>query len=816
VAAKPLKVIPFNKGSQKKRTLMSTGANSLTIFDNLLIFDKPVTSFLFHMKLRFLSRKYLAKRAYCGRSFHPSFHGKRTKLFTLLILVAGAIFHQVNAEEFVLGNDEGSNETENIASGTHEFDKVKVGVSGTGTLNIEQGGAVSSVVGTLGWNAGSSGTVNVHGLWTNEDALYVGRYGIGVLNIEQGGAVSAGELGSFVGYSGTGTLNIAQGGSLSGYVAALGSSAGSNGTATVSGSWNNYTMTIGFEGTGTLNIEQGGSLSTDGYSTLAGAAGSNGTVNVRGFWMSGVELYVGLYGTGTLNIAQEGHLSAQYVDLGYDSDSNGSATVSGIWVNDKTLRVGVYGSGALDIEQGGSVSSETSYLGVEEYSQGTARVKGSWLNDILYVGYSGTGTLEIEQGGVVSNIVGILGENAGSSGTVTVSGSWDNESELCVGYFGTGTLNVAQEGSLSSSDSYLGYFSDSSGSATVSGTWVNDYDLYVGYSGTGALEIGNGGVVSALNVVLGSEEEGSGTLHLSSLGTLVAGEVGKGEGSALLNLDGGTLRATRDNNSYFSTLSSNDITLSGGVTFDTNGYNVGISTALSGAGTLIKTGSGTLTFSGSHAHTGEVSVDGGLLEIDGSLDSVRITVNGGGTVGGGGKVNEVVLNQYGLISPGGSVGTLHTGNQIWHEGSGYLWEIGSFIEPNDWDLLEIDGTLTLNPGTTGISILVSALNFDGASNLPLGFDANNSYRFTIATTTGGIIGFDPNAFVIDTGLFGSEFEDFGKFVVSISLDGKNLELDYIVIPEPGTWSLALGGGLLAFALARRKRDPNEMKAETQV
>ena len=67
------------------------------------------------------------------------------------------------------------------------------GYSGTGTLTIQNGGAVSNTIGYIGVNSGSTGTVTVDGAgssWTNTGTLYVGNSGTGTLTIQNGGAVS--------------------------------------------------------------------------------------------------------------------------------------------------------------------------------------------------------------------------------------------------------------------------------------------------------------------------------------------------------------------------------------------------------------------------------------------------------------------------------------------------------------------------------------------------------------------------------------------------------------------------------------------------
>ena len=57
-------------------------------------------------------------------------------------------------------------------------------------------------------------------------------------------------------------------------------------------------------------------------------------------------------------------------------------------------------------------------------------------------------------------------------------------------------------------------------------------------------------------------------------------------------------------------------------------------------GSLVKIGSGTLALSGANTYTGPTNVNGGTLEVDGSIAaSSSVTVNTGGTLAGTGIVD---------------------------------------------------------------------------------------------------------------------------------------------------------------------------------
>ncbi len=80
-----------------------------------------------------------------------------------------------------------------------------------------------------------------------------------------------------------------------------------------------------------------------------------------------------------------------------------------------------------------------------------------------------------------------------------------------------------------------------------------------------------------------------------------------------------------------------------------------LSTTFSGViqgvgGSLNKIGSGTLILSGANAYTGNTNINGGVLKVDGSINS-NTTVHHTGTLAGTGTVNGNVTNN-GRVSPG--------------------------------------------------------------------------------------------------------------------------------------------------------------------
>ena len=220
--------------------------------------------------------------------------------------------------------------------------------------------------------------------------------------------------------------------------------------------------------------------------------------------------------------------------------------------------------------------------------------------------------------------------------------NWNVGADLAIGRDADGTLTIADGGTVTSLAGRIGYSLNTNGAVTVTGTgssWSNGSDLHIGHFGTGHLTITAGGSVSSLTTVLGSNAGSTGTLDLlgsaaDGRGVLETGQIVAGPGSATLNLNGGMLRAARDEIKYldgFTTLTIG----SNGAFIDSNRHNIGIATDLSGSGGLTKLGTGTLTLSGTNSHTGDTVIAAGRLVGDSigsfSLDS-NVTIAAGATL----------------------------------------------------------------------------------------------------------------------------------------------------------------------------------------
>jgi fibronectin-binding autotransporter adhesin len=679
------------------------------------------------------------------------------------LTISGAASLPTTAPVAYIGRDSGAGGTVTVdgaGSAWIETGNVYVGGTGSGSLYIQNGGAVGNTAGyiafgtTTGYAAAGTVTVSGSATWTNSSTLQVGGSGSGTLNVAAGGSVSntTGYIGYganataasaatvdgvnskwtmtgnlYVGYKHKGTLSITNGGTVTDVFGYVGQTSGVTAMATVDGAgstWaNSATLAVGFLTSGTLNITNGGVVTSGANSYIGGTATANclGTVKVDGpgsTWtvMNGANLYIGGgpntngYGSGTLTISNRGAVSDSSGYMAYLGSSTASITVSGssTWTNSGILYVGVFGKATLNVNTGSTVTCASlcvigSRIGSQGTSSGTMIVDGAGSTFTCM----GTGSLATPN---------LLAVGSQANGVMYVT----NGGVVRVGTSGAGTSIGYSIGYGSSTSSLLG------GTATVDGAgsmWIGGLPLFIAYNHNGILYVTNGGVVSDTNGYLGY-----GTLTGSSIGGTAtvdgAGSTWTHSGTFTIgSLNSGSLKITNGGSvsnatAYIGYLGNGAATSS--VTLD-GGASIAGATAWTNSSDLYV----------GYAHKGTLSIQNGGAVSDtncyiayGGASSGTATVSGAGStwthsgilyVGYGAGINGVVVQTDGAVTASGGVQLGYNGAGTYNLSGGFLTTPAVTIGGGGGGTLNMTGGAANLGGGTITGNTTAAFNFSGGT-----------------------------------------------------------------------------------------------------
>lgn len=558
---------------------------------------------------------------------------------------------------------------------------------------------------------------------------------------------------------------------------------------------------------GTLRLGNSGVITDNGGTIDMGSTTS--------FDLNGkTETIGGLSGTGI--VRNNDSLNAATLTLGGNGQNANFGGTIGAGAG--VINLGKTGNGTQTLS--GTISytgSTTVSSGALQLSESTSRSYAGQISGAGTILKSGAGTLTLSN---ASNSIGRLRIDGGA---VTVTGGLTSH--------GSGSFAVADYGNAS--------LNINGGSVSISG----GREFVVGLQSTGAVNLTGGSltVASGVTVGIGSHagtiygNSGDGTLAISSGTATIQGtstefiylarprtdDGSTGNFTGVINVTGGTLETARTfaegtnttlgtktssitlnggtlkalgNNSNWIDSSIDTVTFgSSGATIDTNGFEMTIAKAATGAGGLTKSGSGTLVLTGINTYSGLTSVNGGTLIVgDGVSGSVgNVTINTGGTLGGSGTVGNLTVTNGGILAPGNSPGILNSGDLSIEAGATLGIEIDGAVPGSGHDQLVVTGSVSL---AGLLSIATSYTPAENALFFILVNDGNDaiSGTFSNAPVDGGTYTFGSQQYQI------SYFGNSGNQ----SFTGGN-DVVLMAIPEPRA---ALLGGLgLLILLNRRKR-----------
>ena len=295
------------------------------------------------------------------------------------------------------------------------------------------------------------------------------------------------------------------------------------------------------------------------------------------------------------------------------------------------------------------------------------------------------------------------------------------------------------------------------GTNTLTLTGDNTYSGATTIS-AGTLQIGNGGTtgsvagnivdnsVLAINrsdtVTLGGVISGTGTLLKSGAGTLIF--TGENTFSGGTTISAGTLQI--GNGGTTGSISGNMID-NGVFVFDRSDA-LTYAGAISGTGSLVKNGSGTLTLTGVNPYSGGTTLNAGKLLLSNAVVPAPVVALPAAFLGGNGIIGPATI--AGTLAPGFSIGTITVVGDLTFDAPGvYVVE----ISPTAADRTNVTGAATLAGGSVQVEAATGTYT-PGAT-------------YTILNAAGGV-----------TGTFAALMSDFNSVFLapSLSYDANNVFL----------------------------------------
>src|SRR6266851_3435150 len=344
----------------------------------------------------------------------------------------------------------------------------------------------------------------------------------------------------------------------------------------------------------------------------------------------------------------------------------------------------------------------------------------------LAITFAATRTVTVSNAGTTLTISGVIS----GAGGLTKSGAGLLVLSAANTYTGVttinaGTVSIAADAGLGAAPGAAtpGKIVFGGGTLRTTATFTLAANRGIALTGPGTISTDPGTTLSYGGIIAGV-----GSLTKAGTGTLLLSGVNTYTGATAVNA--GTLRLGTTN----AIGSASAVTVAAGATFDLAGFSDVIG-SLAGAGTvtstapgtvaltsggnnsstaftgviqngsgtvgLTKTGTGTLTLSGTNTYSGTTTVSTGTLLVNGTQATSPVSVNGG-TLGGAGTVGAITTTAAGgSVSPGQvGPGILSSGNVNWSTGApSFVVQLNGTTAGTGYDQLNVTGTVNLSGAT---------------------------------------------------------------------------------------------------------------------